>query len=84
MARLLNKHKTDLTAVCWVCAALTAFGVILTLAIGCASIGGYAVSLAVCIPVYVKKHKRYKAFLNNTQNREAAVAQTDGISAEPK
>lgn len=49
-----------------------------------AASGGYAVSLAVCIPVYVKKHKRYKAFLNNTQSREAADAQSDGISAEPK
>lgn len=49
-----------------------------------AASGGYAVSLAVCIPVYVKKHKRYKAFLSNTQSRESADAQTDGISAEPK
>lgn len=38
MARLLSKHKTDLATVCWVCSALTALAVILTLTIACAAL----------------------------------------------
>lgn len=38
MARLLEKHRADLTTLCWVCGGLCALGVILTLVIGCAAL----------------------------------------------
>lgn len=38
MARLLEKHRADLTTLCWVCGGLCALGVILTLVVGCAAL----------------------------------------------
>ena len=38
MRRLLEKHRTALAATCWICGGMTAVGILLALAIGCAAL----------------------------------------------